>query len=57
MKIRGYYVEMMCQVTPEYKQHVKYENGNKVMYIIVLRVIYGCIQSVLLWYKLFLNHT
>ena len=26
MKLRGDFVDIMCQVNPEYKQHVRYEN-------------------------------
>ena len=32
---------------------MRYENGQKVFYLLVLRNIYGCIQSALLWYNLF----
>ena len=42
----------MCQVNPDYEQHVRYENGKKVLYLLVLRSIYGCINSALLWYNL-----
>ena len=30
-----------------------YENGIKVLYLIILRALYGCIQSALLWYNLY----
>ena len=36
MKLRGYFVDIMFQVNPEYKQHVKYENGKEVLYMLVL---------------------
>ena len=29
MKLRGDFVNIMCQVNPEYKQHVRYENGKR----------------------------
>ena len=29
---------------------MRYENGKNVLYLIVLREIYGCIGSVSLWY-------
>ena len=32
-----------------------YESGTKVLYLIILRALYGCIQSALLWYNLYLN--
>ena len=43
----------MCQVNPEYEQHARYENGKKVLYLLVLRAIYGCIKTELLWYNIF----
>ena len=43
----------MCQVNPEYEQHVIYENEKIFLYLLVLREIYGCIESALLWYNLF----
>ena len=42
----------MCQVNPEYKQHVRYEKIKKVLYILAIREIYGCIESQLLWYEI-----
>ena len=32
---------------------MRYENGKKVLYVKILRAIYGCIESALLWYKLY----
>ena len=34
---------------------VQYENGKKVLYMKVLRTIYGCIESYLFWYNLYGN--
>ena len=53
INIRRGFVDIMCQFNPEYKQHVTYENGNKVLYLLVLTEIYSFIEPVLLWYKLF----
>ena len=53
MNLRRDFVDIMCQFNPEYKQHVKYENVKKVIYMIVIRSIYGCIESTLLWYNIF----
>ena len=43
----------MCRACPRYKKYVRVINGQKVLYMCVLRAIYGCIQSALLWYELF----
>ena len=43
----------MCDVNPEYKEDVRYENGKKVLYVQILRALYGMIESALLWYNLY----
>ena len=50
MQIRDEFVDMMCEVEPEYISYVRYENGKKVLYINIVRAIYGCIESAILWY-------
>ena len=53
MKLRNEFVDIMCEVNPEYEQYVIKENGKKVLYVKILRAIYGCIESALLWYELY----
>ena len=43
----------MCEVNSAYKKTVMYEKGVKVLYVLVLRSIYGCIMAALLWYDLY----
>jgi hypothetical protein len=38
---------------PEYEKFVVYENGVKVLYVLLLKAMYGCVKSALLWYQLF----
>ena len=45
----------MCQVNPKYEKFVVIENGKKVLYLQLLKALYGCVQSALLWYDLFTN--
>ena len=45
----------MCEVNPSYKDTIIYENGEKVLYLLLLRSIYGMIQAALLWYELYSN--
>ena len=52
MKLRGDFVNIVCQLNTEYKQHVIYDNGKNLLYLLVIMVIYGCIESALLWYNL-----
>ena len=53
LKIEGEFVDIMCEVNPEYKADVRYENGKKVLYLQILRALYGMIESAVLWYKLY----
>ena len=55
MRFRGQFVDIMCQVNPEHKKNITYENGKKVLYVRVVRAIYGCIESALLWYNLYVS--
>ena len=53
MRLRDEFVDIMCKVNPEYLKHAKQEKGRKVLYLRVLRALYGCIESALMWYNLF----
>ena len=53
IKLRGKFVDIMCEVNQEYTKYETYENGKKVLYLKVLQAIYGCIELSLLWYELF----
>ena len=48
MNLIGDFVDIMCQVIPEYKQHVRNDNEKNVLYFLLLRAIYGCIESTLM---------
>ena len=52
LKLKTEFVDIMCNINPEYKSHVRYEGKTKVLYLKVLRAIYGCLESALLWYNL-----
>ena len=47
LKFKGRMAEMMCEVNPEYEQHLGEENGKKVLYVKIICAIYGCIESAL----------
>jgi hypothetical protein len=53
IKLEGASVDIMCDVCEEYKEFVTYENGKKVLYLRLLKALYGCVKSALLWYELF----
>jgi hypothetical protein len=53
LKLTGESVEIMCMVNTKYKPFVITENGKKVLYLQILKALYGCVRSALLWYELF----
>ena len=53
VKIRGREVDILCQVSSEYEKYVTMENGKKVLYLRLKKVLYGCMQSAILWYDTF----
>ena len=54
MKFTGKFVDYMCEVNKEHIPNVRRnKNGTKILYVRVLRALYGCIESALQWYKLF----
>jgi hypothetical protein len=55
LKLVGEAVDIMCQVNPKCQKFVVIENGKKVLYLQLLKALYGCVQSALLWYGLFTN--
>jgi len=54
MKVTGVLVNLLVQVAPDvYGPFIVYENGRKVLYLQVLKALYGMLQAALLWYKKF----
>ncbi|CAJ1945741.1 unnamed protein product [Cylindrotheca closterium] len=53
MKITGMMVQILIDMAPEYREYVVLENGKRVIYVRVLRGIYGMLQSSLLFYNQF----
>jgi hypothetical protein len=54
MKITGVLVDLIVEMASKvYGPFVTYENGKKVLYVQVLRALYGMLIVALLWYKRF----
>jgi Reverse transcriptase (RNA-dependent DNA polymerase) len=53
VRITGVTVDVLCAANQIYKQFVTTENGTPVVYLQVLKALYGCVKSALLWYDLF----
>jgi len=54
MKIRGILVDMLLELDPEvYKDYIVYEGEHKVIYVRMLKALYGMVQLALLFYTKF----
>ena len=53
IKLQGPIVDILCEMKPEYKKFVVQENGKNTLYMQLMKALYGCIKSALLWYELF----
>ena len=53
VKFTGESVDVMCSVDEKYKAFVTIENGKKVLYLELLKALYDCLKSALLWYELY----
>jgi len=53
LKLRGQFVDIICSVNQEYRSYVRVEKGVKVLYLRLLRALYGCLESALLWYEIY----
>jgi hypothetical protein len=49
LKLVGQSVDILCKANPEYEKFVTEENGKKVLYLQLLKALYGCIRSAMLW--------
>ena len=50
LKLVGVFMEIMCKSNPEYDKYGAVEKGRKVLFLRVLRALYGCLESALLCY-------
>jgi len=53
LKFTGESVDIMCRMNQKYEEYVSFESGKKVLYVQLLKALYGCVVSALLWYELF----
>jgi hypothetical protein len=53
MKFVDESVDILCDMNKKYEDFVVTEKGKKVLYVQLLKAIYGCVTSALLWYNVF----
>jgi hypothetical protein len=52
LKVSGPTVQILCDINPDLSAFVCKENGRDTLYLRLIKALYGCVQSALLWYKL-----
>ena len=52
LKVSGPTVQILCDINPELSAFVCKEHGRDTLYLRLIKALYGCVQSALLWYKL-----
>ena len=55
VKFEGDSVDIMCQVNPAYEEFVEIKRGKGFVFFQLLKALYGCLRSALLWYNLYVS--
>ena len=55
LKLEGEFVDIMYNINTDHIPNIWYENGEKVLYLMIMKDLYGCIESAVLWNKLYAN--
>ena len=55
LNFEGRFVDIMCELNPKHKKNVSVENVLKVLYLRLLKALYGFMESALLWCDLYSN--
>ena len=55
LNLEGNFVDIMYDVNTDHVTNIWYKNGNKVLYLRILKDLYRCIELDILWYNLYAN--
>ena len=55
MKFVGTSVKILCDLNPKHREFVVIENGVEILYVRLIKALYGCVKSALLWYEMFVS--
>jgi hypothetical protein len=53
MKFTGNLVDILCNMNPDHLPNIAVEKGTKVLNMRLVKALYGCVKSAMLWYDLF----
>jgi hypothetical protein len=51
MRLEGTMVDLLLKVAPEYEPYVFMESGKKILYVLLLKALYGTIRAALLFWR------
>jgi hypothetical protein len=51
MRLSGKMVELLLRIAPEYEQYVVIEGGQRVLYMLLLKALYGTMRAALLFWR------
>ena len=55
MKVTGKEVDIFCEIYPYLVDSIVMKRGQTILYVQLYKALYICVQSALLWYKLYLS--
>ena len=55
MKITGKEVDLFCEMDPSLAEFLVMKKVQKILYVHLDKALYKCVQSALLWYKLYFS--
>ena len=50
MILRSEFVDIICDINPQYQKYITYEKSKKVLYLHVIQSSYVCIEESIFWY-------
>ena len=53
LNIEDEFMDIMCEVNPKHNKYIHVYNGVKLIYLRLLKYLYGCMEYALLWYDLY----
>ena len=56
LKLEDKFVNIMCEVNPEFIKEIQQEVNKKVLHLRVLKALYVCIESAFLWYNIYTDN-
>ena len=50
IRLHSEFIDIMCDVNPQYRKYITHKKGKKVLYLHVIQSSYVCIEESIFWY-------